>query len=148
MSPSQWTWVLPGMLANEEQLLENAQQTKALSIYYTSTMTVEKRQSCWKFVTSVQKQMNDTKSKTQCKAKIIFSNFAKETQTAKNPIITVSDDSLQTFLRYETCITLYEINSKKPTKFISSVTFVPSQLKVTYKFSLKLKYSNENAFRF
>jgi hypothetical protein len=141
-----WTWIIPGQLEKEDRLLNNIPPTvsQSSSFYYTSAITIQKRKGQWNYVSSFNKNLNQSTTHhidaILCYPKLFRSKLTLMVDSRKEiPPMSVMEDTEVTSEppSYHSGIILHQ-NQTRP-RFITTAIFTPSQLELTYVFSLKLK---------
>ena len=150
MVHTSWEWIIPGQLEKEDRLLNNIPPTDPESspFYYTSTITIEKHEGYWSYTSSFSRKLSQ--SRTQyidtvfCYPKLFRSKLTlmHDSKRIKLPCTVIEETEATTEpFRYHSEIILRQ---NQTTQFVTSAHFTPSQLQLTYIFSLKLKnlYNN------
>lgn len=139
-----WKWIIPGRMGQEDRMLKDIPQTASpstSSLYYTSTITIEKRRGYWNYISSFDRNLTQTHkhyvATVLCYPKLFRSKLTMMVDQRKNnmPVTVLEDTEAMTeSLRYHSKIILFQIQTNH---YITSAVFTPSQLELTYMFSLK-----------
>ena len=149
MVHTSWQWIVPGQLKNEDKLLNNIPPTDPESspIYYTSTIMIEKQKGQWNYTSSFSRKLSQSQTHyidtVSYYPKLFRSKLTLMHDSKLNMPCTVVEEtetSNEPF-RYHSEIIL---SQNQTTQFVTSAHFTPSQLQLTYIFSLKLKKSDNN----
>ena len=140
-----WKWIVPGQLEKEDRLLNNIPPTVSQSslFYYTSTIMIQKQKGYWNYVSSFRRDLNQSSTHhidaLLCYPKLFRSKLTLMLDNKQDILpVTVMEETEVTSgpPRYHSEIILYQ---NQTTRFITTAIFTPSQLELTYAFSLKLK---------
>ena len=140
-----WNWIEPGKLEKEDRLLNNIPPTLSQSalFYYTSTIMIQKQKEQWNYVSSFRRELKQSSTyhidALLCYPKLFRSKLTLMLDNKQDiPPVTVIEDTEVTSEppRYHSEIIL---SQNQTTRFITTAIFTPSQLELTYAFSLKLK---------
>lgn len=139
-----WKWIIPGQLEKEDRLLNNIPPTdsRSSSFYYTSTMTIQKHKRHWNYISSFSKNLSRSQTHhintVLCYPKLFRSKLTLMLDNKQDILpVTVIEETEVTSepLVYHSGIILYQ---NQTTRFVTTAIFTPSQLELTYIFSLKL----------
>lgn len=139
-----WEWIVPGKMEEEERLLNNIPPTQSCSFYYTSAITVQNRKGHWKYISSLSRSWSHSARIHYIDAvnfypKLFRSKLTWMVGNGQDTLPVTLIEEMETKLEppsYHTEIILFQ---DQMTRFTTAATFKPSQLEVTYVFSLKLK---------
>jgi hypothetical protein len=141
-----WKWIVPGKLEKEDRLLNNIPPLS--SFYYTSTITLQKQTGHWKYISSFSTNFNQSETHyidaLLCYPKLFRSKMTLMLDNRHDILpVTVTEETEVTLEppRYHSGIILYK---NRTIRFVTTAIFTPSQLELTYVFSLKLNNFDSN----
>ena len=148
MVHTSWQWIIPGQLKEEETLLNNIppNNCQSSSFYYTSTLMIQKNRGHWNYVSALRTNLSQLQTHYidtvlcypklfRSKLTLMLENKVKKQNSLQVTVIEETEVTTEP-PKYHSEIILYRT---KKTNFVTSANFTPSQLELTYVFSLKLK---------